>query len=394
MAGLYVHIPFCERKCIYCDFYSVEHLEGADAFVDALEEEIVMYASYDDRETFDTIYFGGGTPSLLHPAQLERIIRRLRTTYRLSVDVEVTLEVNPGTADASKLAAFRSSGVNRLSIGIQSFHDDELRLLTRTHSVAQAVECVHAATEVGFENLGIDLIFALPGQTHERWRDTLNRALEIEPQHISAYSLIVEPGTPLARLVKAGLVSPLPEEHDAEMFMLTMDVLRSAGFEHYEVSNYARPGLRSRHNSMCWSHSNYLGFGPSAHSFWSLSSDDSQFGTRRRWWNSADLGIYVEKTAAGFSPVAGSEVLAEYELMEEYLMLGLRSDGIDLEKLERVYHILPSSIEAVFAGLVEHGLAELGDGKLRLTDRGFPVCDEIVQKVFVAVTSDVARCAE
>lgn len=376
MASLYLHIPFCEHKCIYCDFYSIENLSPMDAFLRALEEEIGMYAEYRNEEKFETIFFGGGTPSLLSPAQLEEILSKLYNTFSITTNAEITVETNPGTVDACKLADYRALGVNRLSVGVQSFHEEELRFLTRIHSAEQAKECIRSAHRVGFENVNVDLIFALPNQTVERWQSNLRQALELEPEHISAYSLIVERGTPLARMVAAKQVAPLPAEQDAEMYEWTMDVLTAAGYEHYEVSNYAKPGFRSRHNSVYWHHKNYLGFGPSSHSFWSSDTH------ARRWWNISHLSTYTAKLSSGVLPVAGEEVLDDNELLEEVIMLGLRSDGVDLELVRTRFGVdLLGGPQSFINNLFETKLTIVDNGKLRLTNHGYLLCDAIAETI-------------
>lgn len=385
MAGLYLHIPFCEHKCIYCDFYSIENLRGIDAFLDALGREIGMYAEYATGESFGTIYFGGGTPSLLSPSQLGRILSQLHSNYSIASDAEITVETNPGTVDAQKLREYRALGFNRLSVGIQSFHEDELSFLTRIHSAREAKECVRAAHHVGFDNVSLDLIFALPNQTIERWQSNLYQAVELEPQHISAYSLIVERGTPLARMVAAKQVSPVPVEKDALMYERTMEFFATEGHEHYEVSNYARPGYRSRHNSNYWNHTNYLGFGPSAHSFWtSMETRES-----RRWWNIANLSTYIEKLSRGVTPVAGDEILTGQQLLEEAIMLGLRSDGIDFQHLREQFGVdFLESLHSLLDQLFERELAVVKGGKLRLTDRGFLICDEVCERILAHLESE------
>ena len=386
MAGLYLHIPFCEHKCIYCDFYSIENLRGMDAFLDALDREFGMVGKHASCERFGTIYFGGGTPSLLSPVQLERILSRLYSTFSVEPGAEVTLETNPGTVDGKKLKDYRSLGINRLSVGIQSFRQAELDFMTRIHSADQAKDCVRAAHRAGFDNVSVDLFFALPGQTMEGWQSNLRQAVDLQPRHISAYSLIVERGTPLARMVAAKQVSPLPLEQDAAMYEWTMEFLAARGYDHYEVSNYAEPGYRSRHNSGYWRHANYLGFGPSAHSFW-----NSGEGGRRRWWNIANLGTYVEKVSRGIEPVAGDESLTDQQLFEEAIMLGLRSDGVDIDLLRGQYGFgLSESVRSFVGGLIQENLAVLEGHRFRLTDRGYLVCDEICERILTQCESSPA----
>lgn len=368
MAGVYLHIPFCERKCIYCDFYSIENRNSMDEFVRALHREIAMNREYGNHEPVDTIFFGGGTPSLLSAGAIGGILEVLHRTFRVEAGAEITLEANPGTVDRAKLLAYRSAGINRLSFGIQSFHQDELEFLGRIHSAADAEGCVRWAQDVGFENVSVDLVYALPQQTLGRWEDNLGRVVGLEVPHISAYSLIIEERTPLARMVSAKLVLPLPTEIEAEMYEFTMEYLAQRGFEHYEVSNYSRPGHRSRHNSNYWNHSNYLGLGPSAHSFWK----------NRRWWNVASVWAYIEKVSGGMQPREGEEFLLAEQLLHETVMLGLRSDGVNLRSMgEQFGPHLPGRMVEFSRQLFEQRLAVQEGDNLRLTDKGFLLCDEI-----------------
>lgn len=380
-AGLYVHVPFCERKCIYCDFYSIENLRGMDHFVDSLRKEISLVgSSVSVSVQFDTIFFGGGTPSLLTPRQLGLIIDMLARTFSVSPSAEITLETNPGTVDREKLRAYRSLGVNRLSVGVQSFYEDELNFLSRIHDASQAKSCIRDAFEAGFENVSLDLICSLPRQTLERWESNLRQAVALGPKHISCYALIVEPRTPLYRLVQSGQVAPLPTEQDAELYEITVDFLTGHGFEHYEVSNYAQPGYRSRHNSKYWHHEFYLGFGPSAHSFWIGDSERNVM----RWWNVRSLKRYVEQLAIDMRPIEGKEILDEETLLREEILLGLRSDGIDIGSLRRRYHhdLLSRHSEQIRAFLREQ-LMQLDREKLQLTKKGYLVCDSICEALAV-----------
>jgi oxygen-independent coproporphyrinogen III oxidase len=381
MASLYLHIPFCERKCIYCDFYSIENVSPMEEFLDALDREMLMYAHLGRGVRFETIFFGGGTPSLLTPVQMERILDRLRSSYRVEPDAEITVETNPGTVDGQKLRAYRTLGINRLSIGIQSFHDDELTFLGRIHDSGEAIRCVEDAGRAGFDNINIDLIYSLPGQTMERWRRNLEHAVALGPHHMSAYSLIVEDRTPLARMVAARQVSPNPTDTEADLYDLTMEFLESAGFEHYEVSNYALPGFRSRHNANYWNHSDYLSFGPSAHSFWSRHKQGQS--VPRRWWNVANVSHYCTSLRKNELPVASSEVLTSDQLRTERIFLGLRSDGLDLHRLEDDFGVTFSPAHAaLIQQLVEerHLVAE-GGGRLRLSPKGYVLCDEICERL-------------
>lgn len=377
-ASLYVHIPFCEKKCLYCDFYSIENASPMRDFLSALRREIDLYASYGEDAVFETVFFGGGTPSLLEPAQLESILSHMRSVYAIAQDAEITVETNPGTVTPQKLHEYRALGVNRLSIGVQSFHDDELKFLSRIHTSREAVQCVELARAAGFENLGIDLIFSLPGQTLERWRRNLEHAIALQTEHISAYSLIVEDNTPLARLVTARQVSPNPVDAEAEMYEETMEFLGGHGYEHYEVSNYAKPGFRSRHNCNYWNHKNYLGFGPSAHSFWKEEGVPSG----KRWWNIANLSHYCERLGRGELPLVSEEVVRKPELMNERVFLGLRSAGVDLAVFEEEFGVaLSRSSGPVIRELIDGKYAAMSGNALHLTSKGFMLCDEIAERL-------------
>ncbi|MBI5464720.1 MAG: radical SAM family heme chaperone HemW [Ignavibacteriales bacterium] len=376
MSSLYLHIPFCEHKCIYCDFYSIapreahqEEVPIVDRFLRSLEREISLQAEHKEFKTdYETVFFGGGTPSLLSPIQIQSILSCVRSRFDLRANAEVTLETNPGTVDAAKLEGFREAGVNRLSVGIQSFHDDDLKFLTRIHSSEQARRTLRDAFEAGFVNVSLDLIFALPGQTLERWKSNLAQAIALQPTHISCYSLIIEPNTPLKRMVETRQAAMLSPELDAEMYDAAIEFLARNGYEQYEVSNFAKPGFRSRHNGNYWNHANYLSFGPSAHSFWN----------GRRWWNVANLVNYCERVEAGRLPVAGEERLGARELAEEFIFLGLRGEGLDLQRLKREYAVdLRSEYVSTLRHLADDGLASIENEKLCLTPKGYALCDEI-----------------
>jgi len=347
-------------------------------FLKSLATEIELYARRGDGTRFATVFFGGGTPSLLTPEQLGTILSALHSSYTIAPDAEITLETNPGTITPEKLSAFRSLGINRLSIGVQSFKDEELQFLSRIHDSSQAVEAVSLARGAGFENISIDLMYSLPGQTPDQWMYTLERGISLEPQHISAYSLIVEDNTPLARMVKARQVSPNPVEAEAELFELTMRVMEQNGFEHYEVSNYAKPGFRSRHNYSYWSHENYIGFGPSAHSFWRTGGRRSG----KRWANIANVSTYSRRLAGRECPVAFREEVGVKELVNERIFLGLRADGVDLDRLEAEFGIqLGTGQRETVRQLIDERLAVIDAGVLRLTQEGFMLCDEIAGRL-------------
>ena len=378
VASIYVHFPFCRRKCIYCDFYSVTKTEDVEAFLGVLTREITLAGDRHKDTAVSTIFFGGGTPSLLEPSQLERILSALRTAFQIAPDAEVTLETNPGTVTQEKLRAFRALGINRLSIGIQSFHDSELRTLGRVHDRTEALRCTRFALDAAFDNISFDLIYAIPGQTIASWEETLRAAVELSPQHISAYSLTVENGTPLSRMVQAGEVRMNPASLEAQMFEQAQSFLGAHGYAQYEVSNYALPAFRCRHNCNYWSHENYLGFGPSAHSFW--KETDGKRG--RRWWNVADLATYVKRLKDGELPSESEEHVGPHELVDERIFLGLRSSGLNLARLRRDFgYDLMAHRGDVVRALIDERLAFLEGEVLRLTPRGYLVCDEICQRL-------------
>jgi oxygen-independent coproporphyrinogen-3 oxidase len=329
--GIYVHVPFCLRKCVYCDFFSIVDLSLKSAFLKALSCEIS--AAEPGLLVFDTIYFGGGTPSILEPAEVNGIIDSLFLKFRFEGSVEVTLEANPGTVDFEKLKGFRSAGVNRLNIGAQSFQEKNLALLGRIHSAQQAHAALSNARRSGFEDLGLDLMYGLPGQFFHDWTADLESALAHGPEHIACYMLTVEPETPLSEEQRRGRFQPAPEGVVAELFMATSEFLAARGFRHYEISNFARCGADrgegarvSRHNSKYWTHAPYLGFGPAAHSFL----------PPKRFWNHRDVQHYVDEVRAARRPVAGTEVLTADQEMTEAIMLGLRTAaGVDLPDFKR-----------------------------------------------------------
>ena len=393
MPGLYLHIPFCEKKCVYCDFYSIEKPGFMNEFLEAMEKEIHMVAaSAGAGQTFSTVFLGGGTPSLLTPAQLDTIFKTLHKHFSIESGAEITMECNPGTVTKEKLLGYKSLGVNRLSFGVQSFWADELAFLGRIHNADEARQGVRLAQEAGFDNINIDLMFALPMHTRERWEHTLREAVALGTQHISAYSLIYEEGTPLYADLHRGAVTPLAEEIDADMFLFTSEFLRAHGFAQYEVSNFAKPKTQisaslaeidendlyiSQHNMNYWRCGEYLSFGPSAHSYWN--------GERR--WNYSNLGTYLEAIRNGALPVANSERITKEQAFTEYVSLGLRSDGIGLRRFYELfgYDFLSRYAQAI-QSYERDGLLTVGGGRIRCTAKGYLWCDTL--------TIDILRLSE
>lgn len=390
MAGLYLHIPFCERKCIYCNFYSIESMDARDRFLAALVREIDMRADRLEAEgeapaEYETVFFGGGTPSLLSPDELAAILERLRARFTIRADAEMTMECNPGALTREWLAGYRDLGVNRLSFGVQSFNDDELAFLSRIHTAAEAVESIGIARSV-FDNVSLDLIFALPGQTLERWRSNLSRGLDLGTEHISAYSLVFEEGTRLNVMRLSGEVTPAVDSLEADMYEETMAFLGGHGFAQYEVSNYARPGRECRHNVGYWERRSYISFGPSAHSYHRRSDGE------RRWANVSSLQAYLGDIDAGMLPVASSELLSSQLVLEESIFLGLRSGGVILDEFRRA---AGAGLEEVAAEkvdrLVADGYARLDRHRLSLTTKGYPFADRFALELIHAAERELRR---
>ncbi len=379
--GIYVHVPFCERKCHYCDFYSVEGTGLKDRFLEALQRDIAGASRRVSAAAVDTVYLGGGTPSLLTQEEIGGILAGISSHFTVAADAELTIEVNPGTTTRESLRSLRQLGINRLSVGVQSFDDRVLSFLGRIHSAAEAHVCLDDARAAGFENLSMDLIFAIPGQLRGHWVETVKAALDCAPEHVSAYSLIVEEQTPLWEQVHSGVVVPVAEDEEAAQYMVTMELFEGAGYDHYEVSNYARNGCRSRHNAGYWHHRNYLGFGPSAHSFWV----DSRSGRAQRWANVRQVGGYCDLLWREESPVVMSEELSTRELVNERIFLGLRSDGLSLANVlvDLGYHFSPGQL-AYIDQLLERGLAVRDAGTVRLTRQGYLLCDEICSHLMIS----------
>lgn len=387
--GIYIHIPFCDTKCGYCDFYSITNHSSRDEFLQALLKEIRFYKTnfnnaFNFKETeFDTIYFGGGTPSLLSEPELSAIFDELFTNYTFSDNCEITLEANPGTINKEKFQFYKSIGVNRLSIGIQSFKDEELKFLGRIHDSEQAINTVKLAQSTGFNNLSIDLIFATPNQTLDDWLFNLNMGISLGTQHISAYNLIFEEGTPFYKKLMRGEITDKTESEQERFYTETMNAFEKGGFKQYEISSYARSeNFYSRHNYKYWDHTNYLSFGPSAHSYWN----------NKRWSNVRSLAKYIKNLNDGKSVVDFNETLGRDTLIFEKIMLGLRTqEGINLDKFETNFN--ESFIQkhsSINEKLIANGFAEITDGFFRLTRKGIMICDEILPD-YVASTCSATK---
>ena len=372
-SALYIHIPFCDHKCIYCDFYSIITSDNIQSFLSALKNEISYYSKlYRSNRKFTSIFFGGGTPSLMEPEYLEEIILHLKNNFDVDENVEVTMETNPGTVDKVKLKDFRQIGINRISIGIQSFDDDDLKFLTRIHNKQTAIQTVCDAAEVGFENLSVDLIFNLPNQTKEKWLTNLKEAVKLPIKHLSAYSLILEQGTILNKMVLDGKVNIQDEDYDADLYETTIDFLTKNGFEQYEVSNFTKPGYECIHNNAYWKYRDYLGFGPSAHSF----------ADGKRWWNYTSLKKYISVVELNQNALMNFETLNKTQIHDEYIMLALRSSGIDVNEYKKMFG--ESWIKNNYTYLKELSITGnilIDDKNIKLTPKGYAVCDEILKNI-------------
>ncbi len=319
VGGIYIHIPFCRQACRYCDFYFTTSTRYQDLFTISLLKEFEIRASGMQEYRMETLYLGGGTPSLLTKANLQRILSRVMESFRFSEQPEITIECNPDDLDASQLSNIRGLGFNRISIGIQSFLEEDLILMRRSHNALQAVRAVHDAASAGFDNITIDLIFGIPGQTPEGWRSNMFRALELPVNHISAYHLTFETGTVFDHWRRKGKIAPVTEVESVEMYRILREELTGAGFEHYEISNFAKEGFRSRHNQIYWSGEPYMGFGPSAHSYNGTS----------RYWNASSLKNYIKSLQEG-EAVGEREELTNKEKYHDYLITSLRTcEGAD-----------------------------------------------------------------
>jgi oxygen-independent coproporphyrinogen-3 oxidase len=373
LGGIYVHIPYCVQKCPYCDFYSRVDHSSVPVFLKSLEREIEMVGGIE--QTFDTLYIGGGTPSVLEPATLARIIETTHRHFKFHSDVETTLEVNPGTVSRDSLAKYNRAGVNRLNIGVQSFNSDNLEFLGRIHSVDQASLSVDWARQAGFENIGLDLIYGLPGQDKKAWLGDLNLALETGVTHLSCYILTVESETPLGHDVNAGRVKMPADGRVRELFDTTIEFLTTHGFVQYEISNFARQAedgsgaRRSRHNQKYWSFAPYIGLGPSAHSFC----------LPERRWNHRSIIKYVQEIKADQLPIAEKETLTREQMIMEAIYLGLRTTrGIDLNGFEKMFGIsFLKTFKAEIAELAKDGLLKIMNNHCVLTPKGMAYHDSI-----------------
>lgn len=370
-AGIYIHIPFCESRCIYCGFYSTTANQLRHRYVDCIlkeinlrKEELKQFNQQESPCTIDTIYIGGGTPSVLPAEEIVRILSNVRSTFLVNVR-ETTMEVNPDDITPQMIADVKAAGVNRISIGIQTFDEERLRFIHRRHTAEQAIKAVDIVRMAGIENISIDLMFGFPGETIEDWRTDIDTTLKLNPSHISAYCLMYEEGTPLYKMLGEGKVKQIDDDTYLAMYTELMDKLSHSGYEHYEISNFARPGCRSIHNSSYWHDVPYLGFGASAHSYL----------MNTRSWNVANLKKYIESIEKGVRTY-GKELIDGDTHYNDLVTTALRTrEGLDLNTIGEPYRIyaMNNATEGI-----SNGLLEIVDNHLRLTRKGLFVSDGVM----------------
>jgi len=371
MAGIYLHIPFCRQACHYCNFHFSTSLARKNDFISALLKEIPLRKDYLEGESVETVYLGGGTPSLLAVEEIESILHTVRSQFPLAAGAEITLEANPDDITTPRLRAWRHAGVNRLSIGVQSFFEEDLRWMNRAHTATQASDCIRQAREEGFDNFSIDLIYGGPTLPDPHWKENVERAIALGVPHLSCYALTVEPRTALDTLIRRHVMADVSPEDQARQFLLLMDWMATAGYEHYEISNFALPGHRSRHNSAYWQGKKYLGLGPSAHSYDGVS----------RQWNIANNARYIAEPGL----IGEKEVLTTEQQLNEYIMISLRTiEGIDLRAMaERFGEQRAGDLRRRAEKYVNGGKLLLVREILQLTREGKLLADGIAADLFI-----------
>lgn len=371
MAGIYLHIPFCKQACHYCNFHFATSLRYKPETVKAILTEMDLQKNYLNNEPVDTIYLGGGTPSLLSETELNQILKQLFVQFNIAAHPEITLEANPDDISETVLQTWQQAGVNRLSIGVQSFFDEDLKWMNRAHQASQSFESLHRAKKY-FSNISIDLIYGLPELTDEKWAQNVSTAIDLQIPHLSCYALTVEPKTPLDKLIRQHKLANTDPDKQAAQFMLLMQWLNEAGYEHYEISNFSKPGMRSRHNTSYWQGKKYLGLGPSAHSY----------NGKERQWNIANNQQYITAIRDGNIPFE-KEVLTPVQKINEYIMTALRTAaGIDLQYLEEQLQIPASSFLSGADKYIQSGKMVHLNNSLILTCEGKLLADGIAADMF------------
>ncbi len=372
-AGLYIHIPFCKVKCVYCDFYSITKKEDQiPLFTKCLLKEIDSYKNYAGKWTFDTIFFGGGTPSLLPAKYLEQILQKLHDTFDTSNVHEISLEANPGEASLQHLKDIRKLGVNRLSMGFQSFDDKILKVLGRLHKSKDCFKTFKNARKAGFDNINTDMIFNIPDLSVKNWIKDLNKLIELDPDHISAYSLTVEPSTALFNLIKNKRILMPNEKIDIEQFLITKDILLKNGYHQYEISNYSKKEMECKHNLHYWNLDPYLSFGPSAHSH----------DLKSRWWNHRSLDKYIQNISNKTLPTEGNEILKKEDNYNEKILNGLRLvKGIKVSSIKQYHNKNYSTYITKLQN--KWDCIDIDNNYIKLINNGMLFVDEISSDMFI-----------
>lgn len=373
LAGIYIHIPFCKQACHYCNFHFSTSLNQKEALLAAIHQELKERRTYLEGQIIETVYWGGGTPSLLSAAEIQAIWEVIEDHYTLKENLEVTLEANPDDLTTAYLKELKTTPINRFSIGIQSFFEEDLLFMNRAHNASHAYNSIQAAQEAGFENLTIDLIYGTPTTTHERWKENLTKAFELKIPHISCYALTVEPKTALAHFVETGKVANTNDDHTADQFDILLEAMEANGYEQYEISNFCLPGNYAQHNSNYWTGKHYLGIGPAAHSF---------NGATRRW-NIAHNPKYIKALKEG-TTYWEVEVLTPENQFNEYIMTALRTKwGVRATHLEAWGKSIRVWFEKAANGFVEQKLMKHNKGVYTLTAKGKIVSDAIIADLFL-----------
>lgn len=373
MAGIYIHIPFCRSKCFYCGFYSVASLQLKKKYIEALCREVELRKNYLSTAPVSTLYFGGGTPSCLEEDELGTIVACVRKYWNLSDDLEFSLEMNPEDAQKSKLLAFRNLGANRLTIGVQSFNDDILRRINRTHSAQQALNAVTLAQKCGFDNIGIDLIIGLPGSTMQDLQREIDIVKSLDISHVSVYILSIDSNTVFEKLSEKGKFTPQEDDLLAEQYLMISESLRNIGYEHYEISNFAKESKYSRHNTSYWQQESYLGIGAAAHSF----------DGKSRQWNISHIKRYIDSLNDG-NLLFEKEELSNRDLFNEYLMTNFRTMwGVDPCFLATTFPVWWREIASKLEGYIKRNLMFWSGNRIRLSEQGWLLSDGIFSELFV-----------
>jgi oxygen-independent coproporphyrinogen-3 oxidase len=377
LAGIYIHIPFCKQACSYCNFHFATSLRRKNELVAALLSEMELRKDYLEGEPIETIYFGGGTPSLLPSEDHRVLIEKISSTFKISPNTEITLETNPDDITEEKLKDWKEAGINRLSIGIQSFFEEDLKWMNRAHTAGQALDSLQAAVK-HFNNITVDLIYGTPLLTNEKWKKNIDRVITEGIVHLSCYALTVEPKTTLYKLIKEQKTADIDPDKQSEQFLLLMQWMEEAGYEHYEISNFAKPGFISSHNSSYWRGKKYLGIGPSAHSFDGAS----------RQWNISNNNIYIDSIEKGIIPYE-KEILTSTQQLNEYIMTSLRTmEGLDLNQVKNAFR---RKLRTGSRKFIERGLMAEEKGHLKLTKEGKLLADGIAAELFFEEVNKIVQ---